>query len=105
MQTTDNDGVIDIPCPTPICICQDRQLYHEAICSGEYIPRMPARVTQITFMNGQIKVLSGITMANLTISSITMLNFSNNGIQKMEADALSHVTTIVQLDICNLEAD
>ncbi|XP_063446601.1 toll-like receptor 3 [Mytilus trossulus] len=81
-------------------ICKDRQFYHEAICSGEYIPRMPARVTQITFINGHIEILSGITMANLTKSRITKLNFTSNGIQKIETDAFSHMTTMVQLDIC-----
>ncbi|XP_052071656.1 toll-like receptor 3 [Mytilus californianus] len=100
MQTTSVGGIVDSPCPSSICTCQD----FEAICSGEYIPRMPARVKQITFMNGQIKILSGITMANLTNSNVTRLNFTNNGIQEMKTDAFLHMTTMIQLSICEESA-
>ncbi|CAC5373608.1 unnamed protein product [Mytilus coruscus] len=71
---------------------------------GEYIPCMPARVKQITFMNGQIKILSGITMANLTNSNVTRLNYTDTGIQKMKTDAFSHMTTLIQLSICKESA-
>ncbi|XP_071130662.1 toll-like receptor 13 [Mytilus edulis] len=85
-----NSGVV---CPTPLCQCRHLQ----AICSGEnltYIPRLPDKIRSVTFINGNIGVLSRKSIRNLTFNHIEKLKFTNNRISEIKPNTFTNFTWI-----------
>ncbi|CAC5413277.1 unnamed protein product [Mytilus coruscus] len=85
-------------CPIELCKCTK----FEAICSGKnliYIPRFPRDVESVTFLNGNIGMLSKERTKNLTFNVIYKLSFINNAIVRLEPDAFSTFITIKVLTI------
>ncbi|CAG2186370.1 unnamed protein product [Mytilus edulis] len=88
----------DIKCPVQFCKCTN----FEAICSGKYLTyilRLPRNIRKVTFLNGNIRTLSGGKITNLTFNVIEILRFINNNIVRLETDAFSTFMTIKALTI------
>lgn len=82
------------PCPKALCECNDVK----AVCSGEkltYIPRLPETIESVTFINGNIEILSKELIQNLTFNPrISGLNFTNNKIRKIKPGTFYNLTLI-----------
>ncbi|CAC5413274.1 unnamed protein product [Mytilus coruscus] len=92
------EGNSGVSCPTPLCQCQ----YLQAICSGEnltYIPRLPEQIRQVTFINGNIGILSRERIGNLTFNHIEKLKFASNRIFEMKPNKFANLTWINHLTL------